>query len=141
MQATLKNTVMAGLIALSSLSAAGAAQADSIELYLGDGSGSFALSESRRDRRGDDDGGRWRDDDDRHGWRDDDDRRGGWHDRRGRRACTPERALDKAQDLGFRRVSIERVGRETIRVNGRRWGERHEIVFARERNCPIIRIR
>lgn len=139
MQATLKNTVMAGLIALSSLSTAGAAQADSIELYLGDGSGSFALSESRRDRRGDDDGGRWRED--RHGWRDDDDRRGGRHDRRGRRACTPERALDKAQDLGFRRVSIERVGRETIRVNGRRWGERHEIVFARERNCPIIRIR
>ena len=134
MRTILKNTVMAGLVALGALSTAPAAWADSIELRLGGGGAGFEFyEEGGRDRHDDDDR--------RGGWRDNDDDRHEWRDRRGRRSCTPERALDKARDLGFRRVSIERVGRETIRVNGRRWGERHEIVFARERHCPVIRIR
>lgn len=59
----------------------------------------------------------------------------------GSRRCTPERALDKAERMGFRRVDLERVGRNRIVVSGRRDGEWYDVVFARERGCPVIRIR
>ncbi|HEV7254342.1 MAG TPA: hypothetical protein VGN97_14755 [Mesorhizobium sp.] len=65
----------------------------------------------------------------------------GHRDWRHARACTPERALHKAQRLGFRRVSLDAVKRNRIIVNGRRNGERQEVVFARRANCPVIRIR
>lgn len=58
-----------------------------------------------------------------------------------RRFCTPNRALDKAERLGFRRVDLERVGRDRIVVSGRRGGEWREVVFARDPGCPVIRIR
>jgi hypothetical protein len=61
--------------------------------------------------------------------------------RRVERQCTPNRALDTAEELGFRRVEIEDVRRNRIIVSGRRRGEYREIVFAREPGCPVIRIR
>ncbi|WP_274628115.1 hypothetical protein [Arvimicrobium flavum] len=63
------------------------------------------------------------------------------HDRRDRhwRACTPERALDKAERIGLRRVAVRDVTRNTIRVSGRDRGERVVVTFGRGRNCPIIR--
>jgi hypothetical protein len=65
----------------------------------------------------------------------------GHRDWRHSRACTPQRALNKAQRLGFRRVSLDSVKRNRIVVDGRRNGERREVVFARQANCPVIRIR
>jgi hypothetical protein len=63
------------------------------------------------------------------------------YDRHERR-CTPERALNKAERLGFRRVELERVNRNRIVVSGRKHGEWSDIVFSRDgRNCPVIRIR
>jgi hypothetical protein len=60
-------------------------------------------------------------------------------DRRYQRACTPNRALNKAERLGLRRAHIVDVDRRTIKVSGRKYGERVRITFARAPNCPIIR--
>lgn len=74
--------------------------------------------------------GEWRDDD---RWRDND--RG--FDRRG---CTPDRALRKAQRMGIHRARIVDVGRRTVDVAGRKFGERIVITFGRrDPGCPILR--
>ena len=66
----------------------------------------------------------------------------GHHGWRQARVCTPHRAINKAERLGFRRVELERVNRNRIVVSGRKQGERRDIVFSRDgRNCPVIRIR
>lgn len=61
-----------------------------------------------------------------------------YRDRRGSR-CTPERALDKAERMGLRRVRIESVRRNVIEVRGRRHGDRITVRFERDRRCSIIR--
>jgi hypothetical protein len=61
------------------------------------------------------------------------------HDRRHFRACTPYRAVNKAERLGLRRAHVVDVGRRTIKVAGRKHGERVRITFARAPNCPIVR--
>ena len=61
------------------------------------------------------------------------------HDRRYGRACTPNRALNKAERLGLRRAHVVDVDRRTIKVAGRKYGERVRITFARAPNCPVIR--
>jgi hypothetical protein len=121
-----------GLTALTGMAAT--AQADSLYLNFG----------SRVDPRVGvyvgEDGPRYVDRWDRHRW--DDDRwegsgrweRGRWH----RRACTPDRALDKAERLGLRRARIVDVGRRTIDVAGRRHGDRVIVTFARAPRCPVI---
>lgn len=69
------------------------------------------------------------------GRRDDD----GWGERRGRRFCTEERALEKAERMGIRRARIVSAGRRTIEIRGRdRYGERIRVAFGRERGCPTL---
>ncbi len=60
-------------------------------------------------------------------------------DRRHFRGCTPNRALNKAERLGLRRAHVVDVARRTIKVSGRKYGERVRITFARAPNCPVIR--
>jgi hypothetical protein len=60
-------------------------------------------------------------------------------DRRHFRGCTPNRALNKAERLGLRRAHVVDVNRRTIKVSGRKYGERVRITFARAPNCPVIR--
>jgi len=107
-----KTAALSGLVALGTLAAV-PAQADSI--YLGFG--------NNHDRRvgvytGDDEDGFRRE-----------------HRRRG---CSPDRALDKAERMGVRRARIIDVGRRTVKVAGRQYGDRVVIVFANERGCPVI---
>jgi len=62
------------------------------------------------------------------------------YDRRDhRRACSPNRALDKAERLGLRRAYVTDVNRHTIKVRGRKHGDRVTLVFGRSQNCPIVR--
>lgn len=62
-----------------------------------------------------------------------------WHrDRDRRRACSPNRALDKAERMGLRRARIVDVGRRTIKVAGRKYNQRVMVVFGRDRSCPVI---
>ena len=61
------------------------------------------------------------------------------YDRRYDRACTPNRALNKAERLGLRRAYVVDVDRRTIKVAGRKYGERVRITFARTPNCPVVR--
>ena len=56
-----------------------------------------------------------------------------------RRRCTEERALNKAERMGLRRVRVEAAGRRTIEVRGRdRYGERVFITFGRQPSCPVL---
>lgn len=57
-----------------------------------------------------------------------------------RRFCSVNRALDKAEDLGLRRVRLVSAGERTIKVRGRKHGERVTIRFGRERGCPIYAV-
>ena len=68
-----------------------------------------------------------------------DNRRDYRRDRRHNRVCTPDRALDKAGRLGLRRAHVVDVGRRTIQVSGRKFGERVRVTFGRAPNCPIVR--
>ena len=57
-----------------------------------------------------------------------------------RRFCTDDRALDKAERMGVRRARIVSAGRRSIDVRGRdRHGDRVQIRFGREPNCPVYR--
>jgi hypothetical protein len=61
------------------------------------------------------------------------------HDRRHYRACTPNRAVDKAERYGVRRAHVVDVSRRTITVSGRKWGERVRMTFGRAPHCPVVR--
>jgi hypothetical protein len=53
--------------------------------------------------------------------------------------CTEDRALDKAERMGLRRVRIESSGRRVIEVRGRqRDGDRVIVTFGRAPGCPIL---
>jgi hypothetical protein len=54
------------------------------------------------------------------------------------RRCTPQRAAWKADRLGLNRVRVLAVTPRTITVQGRRYGDRHRIVFGRAAHCPVI---
>jgi len=58
--------------------------------------------------------------------------------RRPSRGCSTERALEKAEKMGVRRARIESDGRRFVEVSGRRRGDRVLVVFANERNCPVV---
>lgn len=60
----------------------------------------------------------------------------GWE----RRQCTPERALNKAERMGLRRVRVVDIGRRTIVVRGRNFdGDRVTVRFGRrDRRCPVF---
>ena len=120
----LKTATLSAMIGLGALAAVPAtAQAEGLYLnfggrhegvgvYLGDGDRADYRRDYRYDRR---------------------------HDRRYERACSPDRALDKAERLGLRRARIVDVDRRTIEVSGRRHGDRVRVTFARAPNCPIVR--
>lgn len=60
-------------------------------------------------------------------------------ERRGRRFCSEERALDKAESMGIRRARVVSAGRRAIEIRGRdRYGERVRVAFGRERGCPVL---
>lgn len=61
------------------------------------------------------------------------------HDRRHFRACTPNRAVNKAERYGVRRAYVVDVNRRTITVAGRKWGERVRMTFGRSQDCPVVR--
>lgn len=69
------------------------------------------------------------------------DRRDRRSERRSERSgCTEDRALDKAERMGVRRARISASGRRTIQVRGRdSYGERMNVMFSRERGCPVLR--
>ncbi|CCV08652.1 conserved exported hypothetical protein [Mesorhizobium metallidurans STM 2683] len=113
---TIKTATLSALIGLGTLAAV-PAHADSI--YLGFG--------NDNDPRvgvynGDDDGYR----------------REHRRDRDWRRACSPERAVNKAERMGLRRARLVDINRRTVKVAGRQYGDRVVIVFANERGCPIL---
>ncbi len=75
--------------------------------------------------------------DNRRGFQDDDDEDG--PRREGRRFCTDDRALDKAQRMGIRRARIVDSDRRSIEIRGRdRDGERVNVTVGRDRSCPVI---
>ncbi|WP_173932048.1 hypothetical protein [Chelativorans sp. Marseille-P2723] len=69
--------------------------------------------------------------------------RPGWHPpHRGAhrvRACTPDRAVEKARRLGLRKVRVTRADRHTIRVSGQKHRHRAQVVFSRAPHCPVLR--
>lgn len=133
---TITLSVLAGLGLAASLPAS--ASAEGLYLGFGDDGASVGLYSADSGRRGWDRGDEW---DHRREWRHerrDDRRRESWRRDRGPR-CTPERALDKAERLGLRRVRLSDIDRDTIRVSGRRHGERFTVTFARAPSCPVVR--
>ncbi|MEP3436090.1 MAG: hypothetical protein ABJN75_04815 [Hoeflea sp.] len=85
------------------------------------------------------------------------DRRGGWdrgwnrgrgHDRgrgygrnRGRNFCNPHQAVQKARHMGMRRAGIVRADHRKVVVAGVRHHRKTRMVFANQRNCPVIGFR
>ncbi|VVT04878.1 hypothetical protein [Hoeflea sp. EC-HK425] len=78
------------------------------------------------------------------------DRRGSRdHDRRGGRdgfggyrdVCRPDIAVGKARDMGVRRADVVRAGDRRVVVEGFRHHRPVRVVFANERNCPVIGFR
>jgi hypothetical protein len=117
---TLKTAALSALIGLGAIAAVPAsAQAEGVYLNYGSGHGGVGIGVQFGDRY-----------DYRDGYR---------HDRRYGRACTPNRALNKAERLGLRRARVVDVDRRTIEVAGRKYGDRVHITFARTPNCPVIR--
>lgn len=131
----LKTAVLSAALGLGITAALpAAANADGLYFGFGNDGPSFGVIPA--------DNGRW----DRHRGGNRDDERNRRHERRGddgwRRdrgpGCTPDRALDKAERLGLRRAFIRDVGRNTIHVSGRRYGERMTVIFARAPHCPVV---
>lgn len=134
----IKTATLSALIGLGTLAAIPAtAHADSVYLGFGNnGDSRFGVY------AGDDDNRDWRDGRREREWRRDRDWRPGrdWrHERDWRRSsCSPDRALDKADRMGLDRARIVDIDRNTVRVSGRKFGNRITVVFANERGCPIL---
>ncbi len=123
----LKTAALSALIGLGTLAAIPAtAQADGLYLNYGNGQAGVGVQVGDYDRA--DYRGRYYRDDD---WRRDD-RRGNW-------GCTPYRALNKAERYGVHRARVVDVGRRTITVAGRKWGDHVRMTFGRAPSCPIVR--
>lgn len=123
----IKTATLSAMIGLSTLAAIPVAHADSIYLGFGNNNdprfGVYTGDDDnyyrRRHHRHDDN--EWRPD-----------------DRGGRRFCSPERALDKAERMGLYRARIVDINRRTVKVAGRQDGDRVLVVFANERGCPVL---
>ncbi|PZO82140.1 MAG: hypothetical protein DI629_01335 [Mesorhizobium amorphae] len=124
----LKTIALAATLGVGTSAVPAVAHADSLFFSIGQNGPEFGLIS--------DHGSRYRDRD--RDWRED--RRHGeerW-DRRGRRDCSPGRALDKAERMGVRRAFVRDVGRRTIEIGGRQRGDRVSVTFARAPGCPVI---
>lgn len=124
----IKTAVLSALIGIGTLAAVPAtASADGLYLNFGGDGPRLGIQASDHGNR------HWRGD------RRDDWRRDEWRrDRDWRRMCTPGRAIDKAERMGLRRARVVDVGRQTIRVAGRKYNQRVVVVFGRDRNCPVV---
>ena len=71
------------------------------------------------------------------GWDRGRDRRHGY-DRGHRGFCKPHRAVNKARHMGVRRADVVRAGRNRVVVAGMRHHRPVRVVFANQRNCPVI---
>ncbi|PHR17030.1 MAG: hypothetical protein COA37_23280 [Hoeflea sp.] len=73
------------------------------------------------------------------------DRRGGWNRFEGHRGhrnvCRPHRAVQKARHMGVRRADVIRANNRRVVVQGVRHHRSVRVVFANQRNCPVIRVR
>ena len=137
----IKTAALSALIGFSTLAAIPAtAQAEGLYLNLGQGQPNVGVYIQDRDNN------RW--DNRNDGWDNRNDGRwdnrndGRWGGRPGGRwdrACSPDRAVDKAERMGLRRARIVDVNRRSITVSGRKYGERVAITFARAPNCPVVR--
>jgi hypothetical protein len=118
----LKTAALSAFVGLGALSAIPAAHADGIYLNLGNGEvgGGMYVRDNDRWHRPD----RWERPDRYDRWE---------------RACLPDRALDKADRMGIHRARVVDMGRRTISVAGRKWGDRVVVTFGREPHCPILR--
>ena len=149
MKNTLRTTMIAAAVSLGALAALPAA-ANADGLYLGfnlgpyPGSNGYAwrhdddrAAPRHDDRRHDD----WRRDDRRHDdWRHDDWRHDDWrHDDWRGRTCSPNDAVRTAERMGIDHAYVARVGRDVIRVDGRRWRQWVAVTFARAPGCPVVR--
>lgn len=121
---TIRTLALSALVGFGALAAAPvAAQADGIYLNLGGPNDArFGVYAGNRY-----DGERYVRRDRERDWRPD------W-----RRACSPNRALDKAARMGLRRASIANVNRRVVRVSGFKYGTRVTVMFGNERGCPLL---
>lgn len=114
------------------------AHAQNLELELGQNGPKLRLRDGDCDPRRErcrDDNRRGLRDGDRRGRRDDND-----GPRDGRRVCSDDRALDKAERLGIRRARIVDSNRRSVDIRGRdRDGDRVELTIGRDRSCPVLR--
>lgn len=114
----IKTAVLSALIGLGGLAAMpAAAQADGLYLNFGGNGPGYGVQVNHRDH------GR------HNNWR------RGW-DRR--QACSPNRALNKAERMGVRRARIVDANRRVVKVAGRKFNQRVMVTFANQRGCPIL---
>ena len=71
------------------------------------------------------------------GWNRFEERRGGWK----RDVCKPQRAVKKARRMGLRRAEVIRANHKRVVVQGFRHHNSVRVVFANDRNCPVIKVR
>lgn len=65
----------------------------------------------------------------------------GWRHHRRRASCSPAAALQKARWMGIRNARIVAADRGTLKLRGRKHGQRVRIVFANSAKCPVIAAR
>jgi hypothetical protein len=58
----------------------------------------------------------------------------------GKQRCTPEAALQKTKRIGIRQASIVYVRFSSIGVTGQLNGNRIDVKFSREPNCPVAHL-
>lgn len=110
---SLRNAAIALAIGMAGLAAMPmAAKADSVTITMGGSGVQLAQSGYRYDR---------------------------YRERPRHRACSPNRAVEKAWKLGVNRPRVANVGRNTITVRGFQRGYPVMVRFARAPNCPVIR--
>ena len=54
--------------------------------------------------------------------------------------CTPEAALQKAKRIGIRKATLVYVRFNSIGVTGQLNGNRIDVKFSREPNCPVLHL-
>lgn len=130
MNRVIRTTLAALVVATAGVAvSAPAASAGGIgfELSIGGPGGGILVRDHGR--------GSWDRFEDHRGGRDrSDDRRGGWE----RDECRPGQALRIAGDMGLRRAEIVRSGRNRVVVEGFRRHRPVRVVFANDRDCPVI---
>ncbi|WP_274426671.1 hypothetical protein [Chelativorans sp. YIM 93263] len=63
------------------------------------------------------------------------------HAPRYERSCSTQQAVRKASRMGLRHARVAQANHRILRVSGRKGRNYGSIVFARTRDCPVIRYR